>query len=228
MSKLCNIENCSNKIAARGWCWKHYARWRKHGDPLYVLKPKERPCDVSGCEDFAKSRGLCTRHYLKFRKYGDPLAGKTYYTDIEERFEAQTQWQGDCLVWTGSCTQDGYGYMSVNGKSKGVHRYVWELSNGPIPEGFDIDHGICHNRACCNVKHLRLAEPSDNKSHRKGPTKVSRSGIRNVYELPSGKFEVRIKRHGVEHRLGYFDSKGEAEVAAIQGRKELFGEFSGR
>jgi len=32
----CKIEGCDSKIEARGWCSKHYQRWRRHGDPLYT------------------------------------------------------------------------------------------------------------------------------------------------------------------------------------------------
>lgn len=30
---LCSIPDCGNGVAYRGWCRKHYERWRKHGDP---------------------------------------------------------------------------------------------------------------------------------------------------------------------------------------------------
>jgi hypothetical protein len=32
--KICKIEGCDLKVLARGWCMKHYERWRNHGDPL--------------------------------------------------------------------------------------------------------------------------------------------------------------------------------------------------
>lgn len=32
--KTCSIENCSNVHLARGYCMKHYHRWRVHGGPL--------------------------------------------------------------------------------------------------------------------------------------------------------------------------------------------------
>lgn len=32
--KLCIVENCGTKIAGRGYCWGHYNRWRKYGDPF--------------------------------------------------------------------------------------------------------------------------------------------------------------------------------------------------
>lgn len=45
--KLCTVEGCTNLSVARGWCPKHYARWKKYGDPAYRVKeyfrtPEER------------------------------------------------------------------------------------------------------------------------------------------------------------------------------------------
>lgn len=33
-TKLCSIDGCGKPIKARGWCETHYARWKRHGDPL--------------------------------------------------------------------------------------------------------------------------------------------------------------------------------------------------
>ena len=31
----CSVEGCSNEnVLARGWCSKHYQRWKKHGNPV--------------------------------------------------------------------------------------------------------------------------------------------------------------------------------------------------
>lgn len=30
----CAISDCGRRTAARGWCWKHYLRWYRHGDPV--------------------------------------------------------------------------------------------------------------------------------------------------------------------------------------------------
>lgn len=31
--RTCNIDGCDRTLYARGWCSKHYQRWRTHGDP---------------------------------------------------------------------------------------------------------------------------------------------------------------------------------------------------
>jgi hypothetical protein len=34
MSATCAIDGCDGIHFGRGWCMKHYTRWRRHGDPL--------------------------------------------------------------------------------------------------------------------------------------------------------------------------------------------------
>lgn len=67
---------------------------------------------------------------------------------------------GDCWVWTG-CLNHGYGQVSIDGKRWQVHRYVYTILVGPIPEGLVIDH-TCRNKACANPSHLRAVSQSAN------------------------------------------------------------------
>lgn len=32
--RICSIPGCNKPHSARGWCVRHYTRWRNHGDPL--------------------------------------------------------------------------------------------------------------------------------------------------------------------------------------------------
>lgn len=32
--RICAIHDCSNPVRARGWCNRHWQRWKKYGDPL--------------------------------------------------------------------------------------------------------------------------------------------------------------------------------------------------
>ena len=41
--RLCSVENCAKRHYARGWCWAHYLRWRRHDDPLAGVTPNGEP-----------------------------------------------------------------------------------------------------------------------------------------------------------------------------------------
>jgi hypothetical protein len=34
----CAVDGCRNRAKAKGFCLKHYRRWRKYGDPLFLSK----------------------------------------------------------------------------------------------------------------------------------------------------------------------------------------------
>lgn len=73
--KECSIPECDRQYYARGWCSKHYVRWKKHGDPLVVEKAgvvKVKYCTVTGCEREIVGRGLCKMHYERWKVHGDP------------------------------------------------------------------------------------------------------------------------------------------------------------
>lgn len=70
---------------------------------------------------------------------------------------ARCAWDGDCCVWQGARNRHGYGVVGFKHGSCLVHRVVYELVRGPIPDGLELDHVKsrgCHSPACCNVAHL--------------------------------------------------------------------------
>lgn len=69
--------------------------------------------------------------------------------------------ENGCHVWTGACAGNGYGTMSIERKNKYVHRLMWELKVGPIPDGMCVCHK-CDTPPCVNVEHLFLGTNKDN------------------------------------------------------------------
>jgi hypothetical protein len=72
--RICSIEDCDSPAKTRGWCYKHYGAWRRHGDPTVDKSRHRGPCSIEGCPKRSRKRGWCEAHYQKWRKYGDPLA----------------------------------------------------------------------------------------------------------------------------------------------------------
>jgi HNH endonuclease/Helix-turn-helix domain of resolvase len=170
-----NGELCGKPIWARGWCDKHYQRWRKYGDPLVVQ-----------------------------RLQGDGLL----------RFESRVDRSGGpdaCHPWTGKPRRDGYGMMKFGGKYRLAHTVAWELANGPVPPGLEIDHechnrallagtcrrGLCEHRLCCNERHLAAKthlenmlavgpqERPDLRGRRPASTKLTESQVAEIRVLLS-------------------------------------------
>ena len=188
------------------------------------MATKKRTCSIDGCSLVTHARGWCNKHYRRFKKTGDPLLAARYM-DPAENIKANTERQGDCIVWTGSKNQKGYGRIKIDNVLYSVHRVAWELERGPIPDGMQIDH-TCWSRACVRVEHLRLATPSENKRNAQSARVDSETGIRNIRKDANG-FIVRVQK---DHKRisRFFSSLDDAIAWEKETREELFGEFAGR
>ena len=58
-----------------------------------------------------------------------------------------------CVEWTGPRGRDGYGLAYSGGRTRRVHRAVYEMFAGLVPDGLVLDH-LCRNQVCCNIAHL--------------------------------------------------------------------------
>jgi hypothetical protein len=145
-------------------------------------------CSVRGCGRPWKARGLCMNHYSQAKTAGTlpPLVPRRYYV-VDEN---------GCWIWQKAKTTKGYGYKYRDGRMVVAHRWMYELSVGPIPEGLQLDH-LCRVHACINPAHLEPVTPREN--NRRGIGRAAANARKthcirghafdeeNTYLLPSGR-----------------------------------------
>ena len=131
---------------------------------------------------------------------------------------------------------NGHGYLEIKtkqitGESRvyQVHRLVWEMHHGYIPDGMVVDHknrDITDNR----IENLRLASRSENSMNAVGKSNRYSGLPKNVYVdftyKGVTKYRAQICVRGKLHRQGKFTSPEEAFIAAQEMRKALHGEFA--
>lgn len=72
-----------------------------------------------------------------------------------------------CFICTSHHNDDNaYSKIRINGKIVQLHRLVYALCFGDIPEGYVVDH-MCCNKKCFNPSHLRAVSVTENNRHTK-------------------------------------------------------------
>lgn len=86
-------------------------------------------------------------------------------------FWPQVDKSGECWIWTGTRTREGYGTVKFKYRATTAHRVAWELTNGPINE-LSGRLCLCHNcpggdnPLCVNPAHMFIGTYSDNQKDR--------------------------------------------------------------
>jgi hypothetical protein len=92
----------------------------------------------------------------------------------------------ECWEWKLSCSDNGYGAVTFQGKRYSTHRLAWILSFGDPGELFVLHS--CDNPPCCNPNHLFLGTHDDNmadsraKGRRPNPAQFSQHGDESIFK----------------------------------------------
>lgn len=116
----------------------------------------------------------------------------------------------------------GYFLVGIKGKRYLTHRVIWEMHNGAIPVGFEIDH-IDRDRSNSKISNLRLVTRTQNNGNQSKQEGTS-SQYKGVCKMRNGKWQAYIKKNSKKIHLGTFQTE---ELAAEVYKKEALVYFNG-
>lgn len=111
---------------------------------------------------------------------------------MSDRFWTKVNKTDTCWLWTAGKWQ-GYGRYRAGTRNVLAHKHAYELANGPIPAGLELDH-LCRVRECVRPDHLEAVTHAENVRRGNGgmPARLTcRQGHRyegdNIYYRPDGR-----------------------------------------
>ncbi|MDR7940375.1 HNH endonuclease [Enterobacter soli] len=149
----------------------------------------------------------------------DPHAGC-----IARLVDSSTAKAGENPIHVNNC---GYHMVSALGKVIGLHRIMWIVDKGFIPDGMEIDH-INGDKGDNRISNLRLCTPTENRQN-KPRYKNNRSGFKGVYfdgRNPMTPWRAQIYVNKKKINLGTFHSAEAASHSYQVAAKIHFGDFA--
>lgn len=123
-------------------------------------------CIKCGKNRHHHGRGMCSTCYRRWHETQDEIFSTKRLSEIN-RFWHYVEKSSDCWNWKGGLTGSGYAIFATGlrrtgtFKNQSAHRYAFELVNGAIPDGLQLDH-LCRNTRCVNPEHLEAVTPRTN------------------------------------------------------------------
>lgn len=151
--RTCSVDGCERPFCAKGYCYNHWRRWRKYGDPLFRLRAAPVPlqegqvCPVEGCGRAVQKQGLCGGHYMR-RWRGQPMDAPM--VTLSPRGSGFTH-------------HSGYRAYTINGKQVQEHRLVMEgILGRPLEPWENVHHknGIRDDNRPDNLELWVVSQPS--------------------------------------------------------------------
>jgi len=95
----------------------------------------------------------------------------------------------------GTLAHNGYIVVMTEGRLTPAHRIIWEIFNGSIPKGKEVDH-INGNKSDNRIENLRLATRSENLLNRKKARDNTSGFIGVSFDKERSKWQAKIQIDG--------------------------------
>ena len=125
----------------------------------------------------------------------------------------------------GTIRNDNYVGVYYLGKYYFAHKIIYEMFNGPLPDGLIVDHK--DRNTLNNLKeNLRAVTYSQNSMNKRG-NKIATSDYKGVsWHKQKGKWVSAIKINGSHKHLGFFHEEYLAALAYDTAAKANHGEYA--
>lgn len=125
----------------------------------------------------------------------------------------------------GSVGSSGYLQCKYQYKMYLVHRIIYEIHHGPIPDEMFIDHIDC-NELNNRIENLRLASNRQNQQNSRLYFDKKSGLPKGISFNMSGNYQCRIKINGKSKYLGSYKTLDTAESAIREAREKYHGKFA--
>ena len=201
----CSVENCHNKVMAKGLCSKHYSQLRRYGK-IFKYFSRDKTNHIEILEDHAeiflidKNNEICAKALI----------------DLDDVDKVKN------IKWHRSELQRSTYYcVSNDPKWKRIHRLIM----GVTYKNIVVDH-INHNVLDNRKSNLQICTNSQNICNCL-TSKNNKSGYKGVYwSKERKKWCAQITINNKTKGLGRYDTIEEAIEARKKAAKEYYGEFA--
>lgn len=201
----CSMENCHNKVMAKGLCSKHYSQLRRYGK-IFKYSSRDKTNHIEILEDHAeiflidKNNEICAKALIDLDDVDKVKNIKWHRSDLQ---------------------RSTYYCLSNDPEWKRIHRLIMGVTDKNIV----VDH-INHNGLDNRKSNLRICTSGQNTCNCL-TSKNNKSGHKGVYwSKERKKWCAQISINNKTKGLGRYDTIEEAIEARKKAAKEYYGEFA--
>lgn len=201
----CSVENCHNKVMAKGLCSKHYSQLRRYSK-IFKYSSRDKTNHIEILEDHAeiflidKNNEICAKALIDLDDVDKVKNIKWHRSDLQ---------------------RSTYYCISNNSEWRRIHRLIMGVTDKDIV----VDH-INHNGLDNRKSNLRICTSGQNTCNCL-TSKNNKSGHKEVYwSKERKKWCVQISINNKTKGLGRYDTIEEAIEAREKAAKEYYGEFA--